>query len=207
MGYAQSKLVTEILCSIAARETSMVSRILRIGQVSGDATHGIWNATEAIPLTVQSARTIDALPSPVNDEKVSWLPVNDVAAAVIDLSYIPAEAVANDAVFHVSHPKSLSWNSDVLSAMRKAGLKFETVKPTEWVKRLKASSQDPAINPPVKLLEYFERKYARDEVHSAPCLDTREACKFSTALRETRGFDAELLGRFLVYWREQCWER
>lgn len=208
MGYAQSKLVAEKLCSIAARETGMTTRILRIGQVSGDEAHGIWNAMEAIPLTIQSARTIHALPSPVNDEKVSWLPVNNVAAAIIDLSCISTRAADNGAVvFHVSHPKLLSWNNGVLPAMRKAGLKFETVKPTEWVRRLKASSQDPEVNPPVKLLEFFERKYACDEVRSASYIDTSKACKFSPALRETKELDAELLGRFVEHWRDESWER
>src|SRR5699024_8914255 len=55
MGYAQSKLVGEYICSNASRQTSLTTRVLRIGQVVGDTQHGIWNSTEAIPLMLQCA--------------------------------------------------------------------------------------------------------------------------------------------------------
>jgi nucleoside-diphosphate-sugar epimerase len=62
MGYAQSKLVTEHIIDRAAHQTGMTARVLRVGQIISDTVHGIWNATEAIPMILQTAETIHALP-------------------------------------------------------------------------------------------------------------------------------------------------
>jgi thioester reductase-like protein len=62
MGYARSKLVAERIVK-AAGETGMVAKVLRVGQIIGDSEYGIWNTTEAIPLMIQSAVTIGALPA------------------------------------------------------------------------------------------------------------------------------------------------
>jgi thioester reductase-like protein len=63
MGYARSKLVTERIVKAAAEETGMVAQVLRVGQIIGDSEVGIWNTTEAIPLMIQSAVTMGALPA------------------------------------------------------------------------------------------------------------------------------------------------
>jgi len=202
MGYAQSKLVTEKLCDIATRTTTLPARVLRIGQVSGDTKFGIWNATEVIPLTVRSAKTLGALPAPVNDEVVSWIPADVAAGTIIDLSYLPPASQKGAPVFHISHPKLLSWNNDFLPALRAAGLEFESVKPTEWIRRLKAIAQDASTNPEVKLLEFFGGKYARDEVSSAPYFETAKACAASAALRGVEDVKGDVVGRYLQFWRE-----
>ncbi|PUU76469.1 hypothetical protein B9Z19DRAFT_1129686 [Tuber borchii] len=202
MGYAQSKLVTEKLGDIAARTTTLSARVLRIGQVSGDTRSGIWNATGAIPLTVRSAKTLGALPAPLNDEVVSWIPVDVAAGTIIDLSCLPPATQKGAPVFHVSHPKLLSWNNDFLPALRAVGLEFESVKPTEWIRRLKAIPQDASVNPEVKLLEFFEGKYASDEVSSAPYFETVKACAASTTLRGVEDVKGDLVGRYLEFWRE-----
>jgi thioester reductase-like protein len=63
MGYARSKLVTERIVKAAAEQTGMVATVLRVGQIIGDSKEGIWNTTEAIPLMIQSAATMGALPA------------------------------------------------------------------------------------------------------------------------------------------------
>ncbi|KAG0132140.1 hypothetical protein HOY82DRAFT_606755 [Tuber indicum] len=202
MGYAHSKLVTEKLCDVAAKRTTLTARVLRIGQVSGDTRFGIWNATEAIPLTVRSAKTLGALPAPVNDEVVSWVPVDVAAGTIIDLSCLPSPAQNEAPVFHVSHPRLLSWNNDFLPALRVAGLEFESVKPTEWIRRLKAVAQDAEVNPEVKLLGFFEGKYAGDEIRSAPYFETVKACAASRALSGVEDIKGDIVGRYLEFWRE-----
>lgn len=63
MGYARSKLVTERIIKSAGERTCMAASVLRVGQIVGDTTHGAWNTTEAIPLMIQSAKTMGALPA------------------------------------------------------------------------------------------------------------------------------------------------
>lgn len=205
MGYAQSKLVTEKLCAVAAKKTTMAAHVLRVGQVVGDTTNGCWNATEAIPLTIQSALTIGCLPRPINDEVLSWLPVDVVAKTCIELSFVPTTDVARDAIFNICHPRLISWNNSILPALRAGGLKFDEVMPTEWVAKLKASNQDPKANPPIKLLEFFEAKYGKDNVDSVPYFKTENASNYSKALGECRVVDRNLVGKFVKFWRETAW--
>jgi len=53
MGHGQSKLVTEQICRNAAARTPISARILLAGQTADDTVNWIWNATEALPLTVR----------------------------------------------------------------------------------------------------------------------------------------------------------
>jgi thioester reductase-like protein len=209
MGYAQSKLVTEHICSIATVKTNIAARILRVGQIVGDTEYGMWNAIEATPLCIQSATTIGALPVIENgDEELQWIPVDTTAETIVDLSLLDRledeHFPARNAVLHVNHPKVLYWNRDVLPALKKAGLKFEAVFQREWVKRLEASEQDPAKNPPIKLVDFYNKKYGSGK-GSEIYIETTEACKFSPSLREAKAVDDELVKRFLRYWQEKCW--
>lgn len=205
MGYAQSKVITEKLCEIAANTTTMAAHVLRVGQIVGDTSNGCWNANEAIPLTIQAALTIGCLPRPTNDEVLSWLPVDIVAKTCIELLFVSVTDVARDAVFNVCHPGLISWNNDILPALKAGGLKFDEVTPTEWLARLKASNQDPKVNPPVKLLDYFKGKYKKDTVDNMPYFKTEEASKHSKALGECKVVDGNLVGKFVKFWKETAW--
>ncbi|KAF8536483.1 hypothetical protein BDD12DRAFT_912113 [Trichophaea hybrida] len=210
MGYAQAKLVTEHICQDAAAKAGIAAHILRVGQIVGDTHFGMWNATEAVPLTIQSATTIGALPMISNgDEDVSWIPVDTTANTVVDLSLLDkmqnGYRPAHNAVFHVCHPSVLRWNRDVLPALKNAGLEFEAVDQHEWVKRLEVSEHDGEKNPPIKLLDFFRKKYGRDKAASEPYFETKESCRFSPSLRNAKEVDAVLIGRFLRYWKEECW--
>jgi thioester reductase-like protein len=62
-GYARSKYVAEQIVHNVARETGANARVLRIGQLVGDSKVGEWNTTEGIPLMLQTAITLGALPT------------------------------------------------------------------------------------------------------------------------------------------------
>ncbi|KAJ6014375.1 NRPS-like enzyme [Penicillium herquei] len=166
MGYARSKLVAEQIVHAAAKNTGMVAKVLRIGQIVGDTTTGLWNPTEAIPLMLQTAKTLRALP--VLDETPSWLPVDVVAKAVLELTGIfpneKAKCFAHDpnVVYHLQNSTTFRWTEDLLPALQRAGLQFEVLPKREWVQRLRESEQDPLKNPTIKLLDFFTEKYDND---------------------------------------------
>lgn len=60
-GYAQSKLAAEHIVLNATRRGAR-AYILRIGQVVGDTSHGLWNDNEFIPSVIRSALTLQILP-------------------------------------------------------------------------------------------------------------------------------------------------
>ncbi|CRG85128.1 L-aminoadipate-semialdehyde dehydrogenase [Talaromyces islandicus] len=166
MGYARSKLVAERIVHTAAKATGMVAKVLRIGQIVGDTVTGYWNPTEAIPLMLQTAKTLGALPA--LDETPSWLPVDVVANAVLELSGIfpndGSKSFAHnpDVVYHVQNSRTFRWTEDLLPALQRSGLKFEILPKREWVQRLRESEQDPQKNPTIKLLDFFADKYDND---------------------------------------------
>ncbi|KAI5866988.1 L-aminoadipate-semialdehyde dehydrogenase [Durotheca rogersii] len=191
MGYARSKLVTEHIIRAATKSTGIHARVLRTGQLMGDAQNGLWNQTEAIPLMIQSATTMGVLPT--LDETPSWLPVDKCASAILELSGLSITARDElsenfDEVYHVLNPTLFSWSSELLPALRAAGLKFEIVPQREWVRRLREDDQGPQKNPTVKLLDYYVEKYDNDAAgRSALAFETQTTAKYSETIKQ--GFD------------------
>ncbi|KAI3394095.1 hypothetical protein diail_3219 [Diaporthe ilicicola] len=207
MGYARSKLVTEHIIKAAGEETCMAASVLRVGQIVGDTTHGSWNTTEAIPLMIQSAKTMGALPA--LEETPSWMPVDLVAQSVIELSgvgraddgYSPKSAVYN-----VQNKKLFHWTEDLLPELRNSGLDFKTVSQREWVDLLRKSDQNPETNPTIKLVDFFAAKYDNDKPgRSGLKFSTEKAEGESEAMRN--GFDvvgSGLVGT-MVTWMKSQW--
>ncbi|KAK2028382.1 male sterility protein [Colletotrichum zoysiae] len=199
MGYAQSKAVAEHLCARAA-EAGVRARVLRIGQIVADTRHGVWNATEAIPLMLQTAVTVGALP--VLRETPSWLPVDTVAQGVVDISLSDADGVF---FANVTNARTFSWADDLLPALRAAGLEFEEVEPREWIRRLRVSDPDPVANPPIKLVDFFASKYDRDEFSPSKTYATDNARSLSPALAQAPVLDQQLVDNFVGYFKANCW--
>ena len=200
MGYAQSKLCTEHIVSRAAQQTGIKARVLRVGQIIADTKHGVWNATEAIPMIFQTAQTLGALPA--LDENPSWTPVDVVAASVIELSASQTDNV----VMNVTNPRTFHWTNDLLPLLREAGLSFEQLPPKEWVARLRASDPDPTANPPIKLLDFFASKYDHDRKTRKLSFDTLKAEQSSPSLRDTSVINADLVKNFISYFQSHSWQ-
>ena len=200
MGYAQSKLVTEHLVTRAGIETGIQARVLRVGQIVADTKQGIWNETEAIPLMLQAATTIGALPA--LDESPRWLPVDSVATTVLDISL----SATTQAVFNVVNPKTFHWTKDLLPALHRSGLKFEEVGQREWIRRLRASNPNPEENPTIKLVEFFAGKYDND-------ITKRKNLNYITAMAElispelsrVPALSSDLIEKFVQHFLKTSW--
>lgn len=199
MGYAQSKLVTEHIVNQACRKTTLSSRVLRVGQIIADTNHGIWNASEAIPMIFQTAETINALP--LLDDVLSWTPVDTVASSIIEAT-LSSEAAE---VMNVTNPTLNHWTQDLLPLLEQAGLTFEALPKREWLARLRASNPDPTINPPVKLLSFFANKYDNDLPARVLLYDTKKCQSAAPSLRNAAGMTQDFVTRFIQYFRRQAW--
>ncbi|PVH73730.1 male sterility protein [Cadophora sp. DSE1049] len=199
MGYAQSKLVTEHICMSAAKTYGIKARVLRVGQVIADTTHGIWNATEAIPLMIQAGLTIGAIPR--LDESPLWLPVDVVASTVSEISLSTAGA----GVMNVVNHQPFHWTQDLLPALHKAGLNFSESSQQEWIQILRKSDPDPIINPPIKLLKFFASKYDNDKPRIGLVYDTSHARFLSPSLAAAPKLDQQHVNRFIERFRSTSW--
>ncbi|KAL3473586.1 hypothetical protein BJX99DRAFT_272275 [Aspergillus californicus] len=199
MGYAQSKLVTENIVNRASHATGMASRVLRVGQIIADTEHGIWNATEAIPLIFQTAETINTLP--LLDDILSWTPVDTVASSVVEATL---SRTASD-VLNITNPTLNHWTRDLLPLLSQAGLTFDSVPKREWLNRLRASNPDPTLNPPIKLLDFFASKYDNDSSSRVLLYDTKKAQSAAPSLRNPAGLTPAFVSRFIQCFRRQAW--
>lgn len=202
MGYAQSKLVTEHVVRRAAQQTGLTARVLRIGQIIADTRYGIWNASEAIPMTFQTAETIHALPK--LDELVSWTPVDIIASSVIDLTLASSDTAVE--VVNVTNPTLIHWKKDLLPLLHESGLTFDELPAREWVDKLRHSEQDPVANPPIKLLEFFASKYDNDNPPTGRRIfETNIAQAHASSLRQAGAASKTIVERFVNYFRSSCW--
>jgi thioester reductase-like protein len=199
MGYAQSKLVTENICVAAAKAYCIKARVLRVGQVTADTQHGIWNATEAIPLMIQAAKTIGAIPT--LDESPLWLPVDTVASAVADISL----SSAGSGVMNVVNHKSFHWTRDLIPALHRAGLEFSGLSQREWIAALRKSNPDPIANPPIKLVEFFASKYDNDTPRKSLAYDTSIAQFLSPSLASAPVLNQQSVDKFVRRFQATSW--
>ncbi|KAH7888517.1 L-aminoadipate-semialdehyde dehydrogenase, partial [Phlebopus sp. FC_14] len=201
LGYAQSKWVTEKLCQIAAQTTPIQTGILRIGQMVGDSSNGIWNETEAISLIFKCANTIGILPE--LEESVSWLPIDYAAKSIVELVNLPGDALPEGVcpVWHVIHPIRVKWSS-ILSSLHRTGLKFKTLPRHEWLKILRASDTNEVRNPSRKLLTFYENKYGQEELATRYPLTTTLTEKASESIRAAPIPDDGLVAKWVNAWRE-----
>ena len=106
-GYALSKLTAELfLAHVATSISSLHDRItiLRVGQLSADTQHGVWNASEAYPQVLASAKITDGLlPDLGSEEKLTWLPVDIAAKAFVEASMVEPTLVGDMPTEHVKH--------------------------------------------------------------------------------------------------------
>ncbi|KAL4800546.1 hypothetical protein BDV19DRAFT_398068 [Aspergillus venezuelensis] len=214
MGYARSKLVAERIVQAAAEKTGIVAKVLRVGQIVGDTVQGKWNTTEAIPLMLQTAQTLKALPA--LDETPSWLPVDIVADAVLDLAGLNDTTVSGSptlrqfshdprTIYHVQNPRTFRWTEDLLPALKEAGLDFETLPKREWVRRLREGEHDPKKNPAIKLLDFFAEKYDNDNPgRSGLVFEMEKSEAASPALRGgVELIESGLIRKFVEAWRRE----
>ena len=79
-------------------------------------------------------------------------------------------------VYNVISPHTFSWTTDFLPALHAAGLHFETVSTETWLQRLRslastsaslpdkeAAAADPDQNPALKIIQYYESAFRKDE--------------------------------------------
>ncbi|EST08578.1 AMP-dependent synthetase/ligase [Kalmanozyma brasiliensis GHG001] len=203
LGYGRSKWIVEQLCAYAQHHVGggFDAVLARIGQMVGDRKAGVWNETEAMPLTIKSAQVVGCLPDlPGN---ISWQPVDD-SAFIIARLLLPERL---QGVVHVLNPATVPWRQVVQMLRVNLGGEVEMVDPTEWVRRLEESDPDPARNPTIKLLEFFRASpgggLASDQVYSTERLREVFADLGLKQQLEERlvPTDAELVGKIVAAWK------
>lgn len=168
---------------IAEEKTPII--IIRVGQLCGNSRTGVWNATEAYPIMLSSARVSGCLPD-LPGEALSWLPVDIAARSVLEIATSPpdppgparapgqrfsqsrSQHLHNTPVYHVVNPHQepewghmLDWicGDGSGGGDQNGGAKVSVVPATEWVDRLEQALET-RDHPARALLHLWKAAYA-----------------------------------------------
>ncbi|KAM0228652.1 hypothetical protein ACHAP5_011884 [Fusarium lateritium] len=218
LGYSRSKWVAEQICEAANQQLSSskedpLASIVRVGQLCSNQS-GIWNATEAYPLLLSTARITGCLPD-LEHEVLDWLPVEQAAQAVLEIARSTTGSLDDSTktsstkmsstktpVYHILNPhNSPSWTEMLhwISAYIE-GPEFEIVSPQEWIKRLEEALGGKSANHPSQaLLGLWKQSYGREVAAGAKkegepsIFDVTQTRHLSPTIRHLEPLDRERL--------------
>jgi hypothetical protein len=129
------------------------------------------------------------------DLDIDWITVDYAIAAIVHIMHCTAHHPANQdgSVFHIVNPRRIHW-SDILNAMRSAGMMFETVAPIEW---LEALSKD-ASNPALRLVSFYEDTSMAIKM---PIFKTEKTITMAPMMGVSPVLDDGLFSKFLKHWK------
>ncbi|MCJ1394621.1 hypothetical protein MMC18_007501 [Xylographa bjoerkii] len=205
IGYAEAKWVCEALLDETLHKFPTLFRphVTRPGQIAGSSTSGYWNTVEHLPFFIKSAQSLRAWPD--LDGVMQWVPVDLSAAVMADLVLNPN---ASHPVYHVDNPVGQPWKdmNRVLAAA--LGIPEPNILPfKDWVRRVRASPLVPETENPAArtgMPDWLETNFERMACGGL-ILDTERVQEHSdTMARDVGPVSAELVNKFLDYWREVC---
>jgi thioester reductase-like protein len=201
LGYSRSKWVAEHICLQAHERTTLHGRIavVRVGQLAGDSTTGVWNAKEAWPMMLSTARLINCLPD-LGNEPLDWLPVDVAARAFLETTGTIGGSEAMP-VYHVLNPHQKPTWHQMLQWLQKRE-SFEIVTPKEWIERLEACGH--TDHSALKLLGLWKESYGSEPAEQGPRpqFSTTKTSKSVPALRNVQPLDEAYVER-IWYWIQQ----
>jgi len=119
-------------------------------------------------------------------------------------SDVEDNATSSSYCWHVIQPHRVTWNS-ILDHLNKAGLKFKRKSTADWLQSLRGSSQDPSVNPSIKLLSFWENKYGQLHTSSdlrLPLHETKLTRQNSETMSSLEEQTYESTLKWIRHWRE-----
>ncbi|MEJ3719926.1 amino acid adenylation domain-containing protein [Paenibacillus polymyxa] len=129
LGYTQSKWVAEKLVQ-RAREEGMLVSIYRPDVISGHSQTGVWNENDFASKTLRSIASSGIIPE--GSFKFSWLPVDTVSQAIVELSSFPQSLNKN---FNLASPYFFEL-SELANWLREAGFPIQVMPFSTWKKQM-----------------------------------------------------------------------
>ncbi|GJE88919.1 acetyl-CoA synthetase-like protein [Phanerochaete sordida] len=157
LGYGASKFVAENIVARATRN-GLQATSLRVGQVCGARLTGAWSTSEWVPIIVKSSAALGMFPH--LEGTVSWIPVDAVSNALVDL--IVSDKVLPE-VLNVVHPSSVPWSRVFEHIGTQLGQRNLTVLPlSDWVRAVEEIAAEGRPEnlervPAVKILQFLRK--------------------------------------------------
>jgi thioester reductase-like protein len=213
LGYSRSKWVAEAICVHAHRTAQgagipLEVEILRIGQLCGDSSNGVWNQTEAWPLMLSTFHVVGRLPDLPN-ESLNWLPLDIAANAIQDVVFYNGPEkktfVTETPVYHILNPHSTpSWAEMLCWLREKEGDRLHVVEPAAWLQSLENwLAKDGADHPSRKLLGLWAGAYqsSDDTGKMKPEFTVTKAASVSSTMRSVAPVSRDLVVKMWAWIR------
>lgn len=116
----------------------------------------------------------------------------------------PRPAASLQPTYNLVHPRPFPWSA-LLPLLRTAGLSFDIVSWSQWLRNLETGPQDPVPNPAIKLLRFWKGR-GEDAERKGVKFATSAAQKVSPSLRDAEAVLSEqYIGEAVAAWKEE-WE-
>jgi thioester reductase-like protein len=202
-GYAQSKYMVERITQYYASTLNMPVRLLRVGQLCGHSTLGVWNETEMWPIMIATGLDyLKAMPLFDESRSVNWLPVDACAMAVAAI--ITSPSGQRYAVNNLVHPKPITWIALLDLLAEASGEAFRRVKMSEWtaaLEELAEGKSGDADVPGLKLLAFFQQMAA------TATLEHEKVNIMTESVIRVESLDITAVKKMLGKWRERGFVR
>jgi nucleoside-diphosphate-sugar epimerase len=184
--------------------------VVRPGQIAGSRESGVWNPVEHFAFLVKSAQALRAWPN--FDGVLQWVPVNDVAAAMVDL--LRVEDLGGGGVpvpeaypvYHIDNPVGQPWKEMSPVLARELGVPGERVVPfREWVTLVRRSPLPAETdNPAARLIDFLDQNFERMSCGGL-ILDTTKAKEHSPTMAALGPVSAEVARCYVAAWKKMGW--
>ena len=201
MGYGESKHVAERILSAANARSGVPVSILRVGQIAGSTSREdpAWPVQEWVPALVQTSKALHVLPSGL--PLVDWIPVNNVAAIVLEILHADHGSRRME-FYNLVNPRPLKWEG-MLGALREhLGHRVVGVELLEdWIGMLAKfdvlDESELASKPALRLIDFF-RGFA--EGKGDVLYDTTRATGVSKTMAALEPVSPALMKIWLEQW-------
>jgi thioester reductase-like protein len=229
IGYAKSKLVSELLCDSAAQTLGIPVSFVRVGQIAGPVGEGVnatWSTAEWLPSLVVTAISLGLLPEDLGPEldQVDWVPVDLLSEVLLELgagssprastkSAVSGNTGHGAEVFNLVNPKSASWKElvpAILSSIEKrTGKVLKPVSASVWLEKLQEIVDDFSgdnaadlvrVYPAIRLQEFYEERLLNSE--GAIKWDLDRAKSKSGVLSKMPAVGSEWIDKWVEGWIE-----
>jgi thioester reductase-like protein/acyl-CoA synthetase (AMP-forming)/AMP-acid ligase II len=208
MGYAQSKLLSELLFAHASERFATPTTICRIGQIAGPvmSLKGMWSTNEWFPSIILSCKALGKVPADLGPMGcMDWIPV-DVLADALTEALLPSPANETETLryLHFVNPRKTYWKDMAASVAPRIAGGLKVVPLADWIESLAALSEksvDVDSVPALKLLDFLQRM--SEETVGAPTYTTDSARVASRSLREVAPVSVGWIECWLSQWRSK----
>ncbi|PTB42567.1 hypothetical protein M441DRAFT_137694 [Trichoderma asperellum CBS 433.97] len=197
IGYADAKLVCEKMLEEASSlyGNALEVSIARCGQLTGSRKTSAWNVIEQIPMLIRTSQSLGILPT--IQGTVSWIPVDDAAAATTELLLNTA---GPGLVTHVENPVRQTWDGILEIIRAELGI-TKSLPFDDWLEQVAATDDKDADLYPVKKLYEFFKLYFLTASLGTVVMATDVSRKSSSTLRELTALDKDVIAGYVRYWK------